>query len=147
MSRVFNEIQTTAQYMLAKKKNAFQTLVIVDDLASEKGAAQSGLLTSLYTRGRHYGVGVFVTTQSYKFCHPAIRKNSISFFCGRPRNEVDLKLLSQDLGGALSGGAKAVELLIKEATSENPHALVFIDLTQTDPAKMSHKGFEPITDV
>jgi hypothetical protein len=67
-------------------------LVILDDCISEMNMHSSKTLRVLFSRGRHIGIGVMITTQYINAVSPLIRTNSDYILCGQ-QNRASLQLL------------------------------------------------------
>ena len=155
-AEVVRDVMETAKLMTAfqrsKGRPPFSSAVIVHDHAEDPGVVRSkswnglgGELTALFVKGRYFGLSTFVTSQSYKFLAPEIRKNALSLLAWRTRTSgasSDTQAIAEAVGGTLPGGAKQAEQLLKEITSEK-YQFAYLDMT-ADPGKIWHRGWEPI---
>lgn len=80
----------------SNKKPAEQkkVLLILDDLIADLDFHHSKTLRNIYSRGRHYGLGILVTTQYLNSLPPIIRNNSDYVFVGQ-QNRASVELLQQ----------------------------------------------------
>lgn len=79
-----------------------KVLLILDDLISDINFHQSKTLKTIYSRGRHIGLSVLVTTQHLYSLSPLIRANSDYIFCSQ-QNRASVELLqSQFMSGNIS---------------------------------------------
>ena len=82
------------------KKILYQILIVVDDFADDPSFSRnSKVLHSLFTRGRHSGCSVFVSTQNFAAIHPIIRVNATELIVFRLRNYQDTQMFIDELGG------------------------------------------------
>ena len=79
-------------YQRSKGRPPFSCATIVDGHAedqqvvrSKSSNGQGGELVSLFVKGRHFSLSTSVTSQSYKFLAPEIRKNALSLLAWRTR--------------------------------------------------------------
>jgi hypothetical protein len=79
-----------------------KVLLILDDLISDLNFHQSKTLKTIYSRGRHIGLSIILTTQYLNSISPLIRNNSDYIFVGQQnRSSVEL-LQSQFMSGNIN---------------------------------------------
>ena len=89
---ILNEIKE--QYDADNKK---RTLVLLDDCVNEI-AGNTHNLTLLFTRGRHYKISTWVSTQAYKKIPKTVRTNAIDIFIFGGSSKYELKDLYEEFG-------------------------------------------------
>jgi hypothetical protein len=75
-----------------KPEEQKKVLLILDDLISDLDFHHSKTLKNIYSRGRHYGLGILVTTQYLNSISPLIRNNTDYLFVGQ-QNKQSVELL------------------------------------------------------
>lgn len=77
-----------------KPEEQKKVLLILDDLIADINIHQSKTLRIMYSRGRHIGLSVILTTQYLNSLSPLIRNNSDYVFVGQ-QNRASVELLQQ----------------------------------------------------
>ena len=77
-----------------KPEEQKKVLLILDDCIADLDFHHSKTLRNFYSRGRHYGVSLLVTTQYLNSLPPLIRNNSDYVFVGQ-QNRASVELLQQ----------------------------------------------------
>lgn len=72
------------------------TLVIIDDFASDKKALSDEIIYSLFMRGRHYGISTIIMTQYYTQIPIAVRNQCSHMMLFRPRTGKEAQIIKQD---------------------------------------------------
>ena len=118
----------------------FQTAVVVDDFADMPGVMRKagGILASLFIRGRHANVSVFVLTQKYRAISPEIRLNMNALCFFRQRSKFDLDAFLEENSAIVD--RKTLEAMYRKATSQD-HGFLYLNLMERDANKMFFKGF------
>jgi len=98
------ELQTEViQYLKQKKKTKlFSILIILDDMQDDKRTHNNDILNSLYIRGRHLGISIINSIQTYKSISPIIRKNISGLYLFKIRNITDYKQIREEMGATVS---------------------------------------------
>ena len=96
-----------------------QVLVIVDDFADRPDAMHNSgnVLTSLMTRGRHFGVSTWLSTQKLSAVSLVARVNFQSILCWRLRNYKEPECLIEELSALYD---KKILLQMYQAATKEP---------------------------
>ncbi len=126
-----------------RPKHAFNTLIVVDDLADTSDHKAQVLINQLFIKGRHYGISAILSTQKLRLplITQAVRVNITALFViGKLRNNSDLwdgliyeysALVSKD----------KLMAAYKQAT-DIPYNFLFVDLLAKDVNRMFYSGFK-----
>ena len=118
-------------------KHLYNICIIIDDWAdNEKVVRKNNELIKLFTKGRHWYISTFVTSQSYTQISPVIRKNATQLFIFRLRNQKDLDTILEELSGLYD--KDTLRKIYKIATDDR-HGFLYVDLMQSDKKKMFYK--------
>ena len=129
-----------------KKITPPQVCVVLDDMADRgdilnkrQGGAQGSWLTTLATRGRHFGVTWIISTQVLNLVGSVIRKNVRCMCVWRLRNHKEIETLCEELSGIYP--AKTILSLLNHATAE-PFSFLFVRLDAKTKRDMFWLRFE-----
>ena len=129
-----------------KKIKPPQVCICLDDLADRgdllnkrQGGAQGSWMTTLATRGRHFGVTWIISTQVLNLCGTVIRKNCRSMCIWRLRNHKEVETLCEELSGVY--GKDEIMELYKYATTD-PYSFLFVRLDAKTRSEMFWLRFE-----
>ena len=126
-----------------RPKFAFNTLIVVDDLADTSDHKAQQLINMLFIKGRHFGISTILSTQKLRLplITQTVRVNITALFViGKLRNNSDLwdgliyeysALVSKD----------KLMAAYKQAT-DIPYNFLFVDLLAKDVNKMFYSGFK-----
>ena len=111
------------------KKNIPQVLIIIDDFADapEVLHKSGGLLTTLYTKGRHFFVSTWTSTQKLTTLSTVSRANFRFICCWRLRNQKEIDTLVEELSAVYP--KKVLYDMYQTAINDQPYSFWFIDLT------------------
>ena len=125
-------------------KKLFNILVLLDDVSDNQALARNiKLLNSVLCRGRHSGISTLVSLQKSSTVPPIIRVN-ISHLCYyKVRNFKEIEILQDDLSAIVRSdnfheSKKRIYKMYETATDE-PHSLLYKNLLDKNPDKMSMK--------
>lgn len=91
----------TVQNKGKTKDQLKKILIILDDVVSDTNFHQSPALKKLYTRGRHIGIGIIITTQ-YLNSLPPVARNNCDWLVAGQMNHASVSLLCEEyLSGSL----------------------------------------------
>ena len=118
----------------------FQTCIVIDDFADMPSVMRKagGILATLFIRGRHANISVFVLTQKYKAISPEIRLNMNALCFFRQRSKFDLDAFLEENSAIVD--RKTLEAMYRKATSQD-HGFLYLNLMERDANKMFFKGF------
>jgi hypothetical protein len=123
-----------------------QVCVILDDLADRgdilnrrSGGNGGSWLTTLATRGRHFGVTWIISSQVLNLVGTVIRKNCRNMLAWRLRNHKEVETLCEELSGVYD--AKTIMALYEEATKE-PFSFLYVKLDAKTRRDMFWLRFE-----
>ena len=118
----------------------FQTCIVVDDFADMPGVMRKagGILASLFIRGRHANVSVFVLTQKYRAISPEIRLNMNALCFFRQRSKFDLDAFLEENSAIVD--RKSLEAMYRKATGQD-HGFLYLNLMERSADKMFYRGF------
>ena len=118
----------------------FQCCIVIDDFADMPSVMRKagGILNTLFIRGRHANVSVFVLTQKYRAISPEIRLNMNALCFFKQRSKFDLDAFIEENSAIVS--RQTLEAMYRAATSQD-HGFLYLDLMQRDADNMFYKGF------
>ena len=90
-------------------------------------------LIKLFTKGRHWYISTFITSQSYTQISPVVRKNATQLFIFRRRNQKDLEAMLEELSGLYD--KKTLDKIYRIATDDR-HSFLYVDLMQAAKTTM-----------
>ena len=113
---------------------------MIDDFADMPSVMRKagGILNTLFIRGRHANVSVFVLTQKYRAISLEIRLNMNSLCFFRQRSKFDLDAFLEENSAIAS--RQTLEAIYRTATSQD-HGFLYLNLMERDANKMFFKGF------
>lgn len=121
---------------------AFNTLIVVDDLADTNDYKAQQLINSLFIKGRHYGISVILSTQKLRLplITQAVRVNITALFVvGKLRNQSDLwDGIIYEYSALVS---KEKLMMAYKAATDIPYNFLYINLLAKDVNDMFHSGF------
>ena len=131
LSEILSKQKAVVQTLkLAKsKKNMPQVLLIIDDFADapEVLHKSGGLLTTLYTKGRHFFVSTWTSTQKLTTLSTISRANFRLICCWRLRNQKEIDTLVEELSAVYP--KQVLYDMYQAAINDQPYSFWFIDLT------------------
>jgi hypothetical protein len=115
-----------------RKVKGWQTIVIIDDFADspEVMRKSGGILESLFIRGRHANVSVFLLTQKYRALSPVCRLNANAICFFSQRSQFDLQAFLDETSAAVP--RKELEALYRRATLQD-HGFLYCNLMGSVP--------------
>ena len=127
------------KYMKEKEyKHLYNICIIIDDWAdNERVVRKNKELIKLFTKGKHWYISTFITSQSYTQISPVVRKNATQLFIFRLRNHKDLEAILDELSGLYD--KKTLDKIYRIATDDK-HGFLYVDLMQSDKTKMFFKN-------
>ena len=141
LKNVIDTQEGIIKYMKEKDyKHLYNICIIIDDWAdNEKVVRKNKELIKLFTKGRHWYISTFITSQSYTQISPVVRKNATQLFIFRLRNQTDLDAILEELSGLYD--KKTLDKIYRVATNDR-HGFLYIDLTESDKKKMFYKNLK-----
>lgn len=140
MSLIERQKRITKLCRDAKRTELFQICIVVDDLADDPRVMRSSAsLGLLFTKGRHYGCSVLLSTQKFRTCHPLLRVNFSDLFVFKLRSAAELQAIAEESSAAY--GQEATEKLILKATEEK-YSFLWLKLRASDPRDLFWLRFE-----
>lgn len=92
------------EYLKMKKQNKlFSILIVLDDMQDDKRIHNSDILNLCYIRGRHLGINIINSIQTYKSISPIIRKNISGLYLFKIRNITDFKQIKEEMSAIAPG--------------------------------------------
>ena len=133
-------IKKQAEKKGKRTAKGFQSCIVIDDFADMPSVMRKagGILNTLFIRGRHANVSVFVLTQKYRAISPEIRLNMNSLCFFRQRSKFDLDAFLEENNAIAS--RQTLEAMYRTATSQD-HGFLYLNLMERDANKMFFKGF------
>ena len=126
-----------------RPKHAFNTLIVVDDLADTIDHKAQQLINQLFIKARHYGISTILSTQKLRLplITQAVRVNIAALFVvGKLRNQSDLwDGIIYEYSALVS--KEKLMAAYKQAT-DIPYNFVYVDLLAKDVNKMFYSGFK-----
>ena len=113
---------------------------MIDDWSDRQDVMKraGGILTSLFTKGRHRGINTWVSAQTLRTMHSVARAN-FRFICvWKLNNQLEKQKLLEEFSGVLPPGV--VEKMYAIATA-GKHDFMYINLVGEDGPEF-YKGFE-----
>lgn len=101
-----------------KPEEQKKVLLILDDLIADINIHQSKTLRIIYSRGRHIGLSVILTTQYLNSLSPLIRNNSDYVFVGQ-QNRASVELLQQQFQSGDINKKEFMEMYYRNTTDYN----------------------------
>lgn len=114
---------------LFTKERADKFLIIIDDLITSK-SAKSKVLTEVFFKGRHHGISIIITSQSYMRLDRNMRLNLTSMYIFSP-SPSEMKRIAED-NENVSFDAKKIVAYLKEHTSKRYHYVKIDKLANPD---------------
>lgn len=145
LSRIISRAKRVMEYLKRenpRRKFAFNTLIVIDDLADTSDHKAQQLVNQLFIKGRHFGISTILSTQKLRLplVTQAVRVNVTALFViGKLRNQSDLwdGLIYEY--SALVDKHKLMQAY-KQAT-DIPYNFLYINLLAKDVNKMFYSGF------
>ena len=104
---------------------------MIDDFADRPEIVHQsnggGILSSLFTRGRHYMISTIICSQKPTLISTTIRENATSLIIWKQRSSKALEVLLSEYDALVPGGKPTLLALYEYATSE-PFSFLLIDL-------------------
>lgn len=147
MRRIEKEIEEEKEKQQKKKKPS-RVLFVFDDSASEKGLFGRNNFTSPAVKAaftsRHYGVSMWIVSQSYKAISTGFRNNIHHWILFDVSNDKERERMAEELSGPLSpyGFLK----LLQDVTSE-PYQFLYVNFEADKRDEYFRKGFSPPLDI
>ena len=113
-----------------------QLCVYIDDMLGD--LRWNKHLDALFSRGRHIGCSVFLTSQVFRGASSTIRKNIDNLICFR-LNQTEYMAVREEVIGA-DIDAEAFDELYKRGTA-GPHDFLVIKLKERDPANKFFRNY------
>lgn len=121
-------------------KKLYQIAILIDDFADDhKAMKYNKSLTSLFVKGRHSKISVFLSSQQYHLLSKTIRVNASSVVCFKLRNVMDLEDFLNEISATVD---KKTMLKIYTQCTKEPYSFLFCDLTAKDVNDMFYCNFE-----
>ena len=122
-------------------KKGHNILVVVDDFADRPDIMHnnqgSGVLNSLFIRGRHANITVWLASQRPSLLSSTIRTQANLLYIWKQRSLKDENLLLDEWSALVPGGKKALKRLYDHATKQKYHFLM-VDLMQPPERMFFH---------
>ena len=122
-------------------KKGHNVLICVDDFADRPDVMHnnmgSGVLNSLFIRGRHAGITVWLASQRPSLLSSTIRTQANVLYIWAQRSNKDLQVFLDEYSALVPGGKKALLKLYTHATRQKYHFLM-IDLMQPTERMFYH---------
>ena len=127
------------EYLKAQKprpKKAFNTLIVIDDLANVSDNAALKLVSDLFIKARHWGISTILSTQKLRLplVTQAVRVNSTALFVWKRRNQHDLSDGPIYEYSALVSKDRLISYY--RAATDKPFGFLFIRLNSQHPNHM-----------
>ena len=113
-----------------------QLCVYIDDMLGD--LRWNKHLDALFSRGRHIGCSVFLTSQVFRGASSTIRKNIDNLICFR-LNQMEYQSVREEVIGA-DIDAEAFDELYKRGTA-GPHDMLVIELKEPDPSMRFFRNY------
>ena len=124
-----------------RPKKAFNTLIVIDDLANVSDAAAQKLVSDLFIKARHWGISTILSTQKLRLplVTQAVRVNATALFVWKLRNQHDLwDGIVHEYSALVS---KERLMAMYRAAVDTPFGFLYIRLNSQDPNKMFYSSF------
>ena len=145
LHRVIDRARRVMEYLKAQKprpKKAFNTLIVIDDLANVSDTAAQKLVSDLFIKARHWGISTILSTQKLRLplVTQAVRVNATALFVvGKLRNQHDLwDGLIYEYSALVS---KERLMAMYRAATDKPFGFLYIRLSSQDPNQMFYSSF------
>ena len=145
LTRVVDRARRVMEYLKAQKprpKKAFNTLIVLDDLANVSEIAAQKLVSDLYIKGRHWGISTILSTQKLRLplVTQAVRVNATGLFVvGKLRNQAVLwDGVIYEYSALVS---KERLMSMYRAATDKPFGFLYIRLNSQDPNHMFYSSF------
>ena len=126
-----------------RPKFAFNTLIVVDDLADTSDHKAQQLINLLYIKGRHFGINTILSTQKLRLplITQAVRVNITALFVvGKLRNQSDLwDGIIYEYSALVS---KEKLLAAYKQATDIAYNFLYVNLLAKDVNKMFYSGFK-----
>ena len=125
-----------------RPRYAFNTLIVVDDLADTNDHKAQQLINQLFIKGRHYGISTILSTQKLRLplITQAVRVNITALFVvGKLRNQSDLWDGIIYEYSALVSKDKLMQAY--KAATDIPYNFLYVNLLAKDVNRMFFSGF------
>ena len=137
LERIIDRQEEVIKWMKKKEyKHLYNICIIIDDWADNEVVRKNNELIKLFTKGRHWYISTFVTSQSYTQISPVIRKNATQLFVFRLRNQKGLDTILEELSGLYD---KDTLRKVYRVATDDKHGFRYVDLMQSDKKKMFMK--------
>ena len=144
LTRVVDRARRVLEYLKSQKprpKKAWNTLIVIDDLANVSDVAAQKLVSDLFIKSRHWGISTILSTQKLRLplVTQAARVNSTALFCWKLRNQHDLwDGLIYEYSALVS---KERLMAMYRAAVDRPFGFLYIRLNSQDPDRMFYSSF------
>ena len=144
LTRVIDRARRVMEYLKAQRprpKKAFNTLIVIDDLANVSDAAAQKLVSDLFIKARHWGISTILSTQKLRLplVTQAARVNATALFCWKLRNQHDLW---DGLIYEYSALVSKERLMAMYRTATTPaFGFLFVKLNSQDADRMFYSSF------
>ena len=145
LAKIISRAKGVMEYLKQEKprrKYAYNTLIVIDDLADTVDHKAQLLINQLFIKARHYGISTILSTQKLRLplVTQAVRVNITALFVvGKLRNQSDLWDGIIYEYSALVDKAKLLAAY-RQAT-DVPFGFLFVNLMSKDINKMFFSGF------
>jgi hypothetical protein len=134
LEKIVAEARKITQALKERKTTRlFNILVVVDDFSDDPAVVHNqskNVLSTLYTRGRHFGVSTLVSIQKNTTLAPVIRVNAQFICIGRLRNQKELLSVLEEITAVYP--LKTLMRLYEVATSQ-PHGFLYVNMSTSPP--------------
>ena len=145
LTRVVDRARRVLEFLKAQKprpKKAWNTLIVIDDLANVSDAAAQKLVSDLFIKARHWGISTILSTQKLRLplVTQAVRVNATALFVvGKLRNQHDLwDGLIYEYSALVS---KERLLSMYRAATAPAFGFLYVRLSSQDPDRMFYSSF------
>ena len=144
LTRVVDRARRVLEYLKSQKprpKKAWNTLIVIDDLANVSDAAAQKLVSDLFIKARHWGISTILSTQKLRLplVTQAVRVNATALFVWKLRNQHDLwDGLIYEYSALVS---KERLLAMYRAAVDKPYGFLYVRLSSQDPDRMFYSSF------
>jgi hypothetical protein len=139
---IMKVVKKQAKVIEICKEKGYRTLpqicIILDDCCDDPAFRNYHSINLLATRGRHYGINLWVSVQKMRTCHPLLRVNVTCVICFALRNAKELEALIEEYSGRI--GRDNMIAIYNEAIKD-AHNFLMINLMEHDPSRMFYKNF------
>jgi hypothetical protein len=138
---IIKDIVKESKELIESKGKKHPVLMIFDDAILETDNNRRGLMSLLFTKGRHYNISLIVTTQQAKLALPTLRLNaSHNFILPQKLNPMEIDAI----GELTPLKKKQFEKIIEDLRESPPYSYLVIDMTTPNLNSMFLKnGKEP----